>query len=482
VGSGSARTTFVVSFVIAFVAMTLWAFANPMFASPDEPYHMVRSSSLVRLESGATVMTRIPATQAWPCFSWVPLTRYTADCQELVFPAVEQPHTNRAGNYPPLAHVIYGAPTLVFDGLPLLHIMRLVGAFVCALAIAVAVTVLTERWTRFVAASVVMVAVVPQVVFLGSSVNPSGLAITFSLALGAAVIVASRSVETVSRLVRWTILVTVIALPMLRRDSAIWAGVLLFVLAVAIGPTVTVRMLRQSFFRFALGAFVISSLAAQLFIRATERFVSGPNVPVEYREGVLMGPDEAWTYLRGTFGEFGWLDTPLPPIAMTFGFVVLGMVILAGLVVSRSWWRWGILAGVAAPFALAALHTHERFPYFQGRYMIPALVIVPVLAGLGIERFSSDRRLVTNLLAVAATAMVGVQVFAFAHNLRRYSVGPDGPLLPGPEAVWQPPGMPVRAYDLLFAALGMATLAVLYWCWSVDRAELEARSDAPVPV
>lgn len=117
------RSTFFVSFAVAFAALTLWAFSNPMFGAPDEPFHMVRSTSIVRLESGSTMMTTLPAIPAWPCFSWVPIKQWTADCQNLKFPTAPVAQTNRAGNYPPLAHVIYGLPTLFMDGMPMLYAM-----------------------------------------------------------------------------------------------------------------------------------------------------------------------------------------------------------------------------------------------------------------------------------------------------------------------------------------------------------------------
>jgi len=479
VGTKSERSTFVAAFSIAFCALALWALANPIFGAPDESWHMLRSSSVVRLESGSTVMSKIPAPKAWPCFSWSPIRTWTADCQNLIIPVEDRPNVNRAGNYPPLAHVIYGLPTFFFDGVTELYAMRFVGVLLCAVAIALAVTILTRRWSRFVSAAVVMLAVVPQVLFYGSSVNPSALSISLSLALGAAVLVAAHSNGRDSRLVRWTIAVAVVAVPMFRRDSAIWMGVLLAVLAIAIGPPAVLRLLRERFYRYVLGAFVLSAVGAQLIVRATTSLQSSQDVAVYYREGVIMGPDEVWIYLRGTFAEFGWGDTPIPPVFMTLGFIVVGGVLLTGLVVARSWWRWGIVAGIALPAILAGVHTYQRYPYFSGRYPLPVLVVVPLLAGLAIERFATDRRLVRNLLGWLAALMVGVQFISFAHNLRRYSVTPFGPLFPDSSAKWNPPGLSVVGYDVLFAALAMVVLLALWWLWMVDRASVDAEPGEP---
>ena len=160
----------------------------------------------------------------------------------------------------------------------------------------------------------------------------------------------------------------------------------------------------------------------------------------------------------------GWLDTQIPMVAMVLGFVVIGTTLFVGLGLTSGWPRYAVLSGIAVSIALAAASTYQRWPYVQGRYLLPVLVVVVVIAGLQIDRRSIDRRLVANLLGSLAIAMVVVQVSAFVHDLRRYSVGPNGPMFPGSEAVWQPPLLSVRGFDLLFAAVGAVAVVALLLC------------------
>jgi len=90
-----------------------------------------------------------------------------------------------------------------------------------------------------------------------------------------------------------------------------------------------------------------------------------------------------------------------------------------------------------------------------GTYLLPVLVMIPLVAGVALERGGLRPRLDTLLLGAGAAVL---QLVAFWYEGRRYAVGRHGPLLFPPVARWAPPGgwWPW----LILAAVGAALLAL----------------------
>jgi hypothetical protein len=124
-----------------------------------------------------------------------------------------------------------------------------------------------------------------------------------------------------------------------------------------------------------------------------------------------------------------------------------------------------VLAGtvlVAAVLPLALWLEIERWTGFglQARYLLPAFVLVPLLAGELLTRHADGlpRRGRLALFAGLPVVLGAVQALAWWWNARRMAVGTDeGLLFPG-SAEWSPPGgwWPW----IVLALLGSAALAI----------------------
>lgn len=119
------------------------------------------------------------------------------------------------------------------------------------------------------------------------------------------------------------------------------------------------------------------------------------------------------------------------------------------------------VATAVLPIVAEATTARQSGFIWQGRYLLPIAVGVPLLAGFAPARHPGDgadaRR-----LAGAVSSVVGVgSLAAFHAALRRHMVGVDGPLNPLTPlpASWQPP-VPATLLVLGFVLL---TMAVCGW-------------------
>ena len=435
--------------------------ANPMFGSPDEGRHVARSEAAMHWNWGVDVTTQIPVN-AGICFNHKP--EVTADCMDLTFENAAVAAEQIPASYPPLAHLVYGIPALFLSGVRELYAMRLFGAAFAATCISVSTQLLLTRWRRTVVIPIVVLALTPQALFLGSSVNPGGIANSLSLLVVSSL---AANVPRADRLIpRWVGISLVVAMglfPMVRRDSVIWGVLIIGLFAVMIGPSSIRGFLRSRFLQVGLAAFVISSaLARVLFTRGFDTNLATSSSD-EYVSGSFTSIKQLWDYFRGAIGVFGALDTPLPLELITLGFVVIAAVLLISMAGSRSWNRLGLAGGTLVLFIAPVAFGYQRYPYFQGRYLLPFEIALVVLAGLTIAASIKDERFVRSVLRLLASLMIVLQFFAFAHNLRRYSVGPQGSWFPGSEAAWQPPWLSVQVFDALFAVACVIVVVAIFW-------------------
>jgi FtsH-binding integral membrane protein len=111
--------------------------------------------------------------------------------------------------------------------------------------------------------------------------------------------------------------------------------------------------------------------------------------------------------------------------------------------------------------------------HWQGRYALAFAVGVPLLATMSLERDGPGARLSASLLPVGLAIALGVaSVFAFAQNLRRYTVGYDGHVWYFLDPQWSPPG------GALLITVGFTVAMGLTIAWLLTGTTQDA---APVP-
>lgn len=209
---------------------SVWALANPLFASPDEPAHMVRAQGAIRGDFQNPYRTDGLPVDAIRCLAHRP--EATADCLDLTWGAAAVEQRSTADTYPPLFHLVAGVPSRLVSGLAGAYVMRLWLALVCSALLAWAAVLLWTRRPGRWSLAALGLAMTPMVVFTMATVNPSGLAAAFAaLVWSAGINVTRPEAGTLIGASKITLLVALILYRLLRRDALTWEIALLLILA-----------------------------------------------------------------------------------------------------------------------------------------------------------------------------------------------------------------------------------------------------------
>jgi hypothetical protein len=159
-------------------------------------------------------------------------------------------------------------------------------------------------------------------------------------------------------------------------------------------------------------------------------------------------------------GRFGWLDTQAPAPTWFLWTAALAFVFFLALVWvdrRRALALLGLLGAVIlVPLLIESTPYQSAGTFWQGRYTLPLAVGVPIVAAFALESTEAGRRLVNKRFAWTVGFVLGAAHFlAYAQNLRRYTVGYDGPIRFWSNPDWMPPLPP-----LLLTAAYTGVLAV----------------------
>ncbi|HUX69778.1 MAG TPA: DUF2142 domain-containing protein, partial [Cellulomonadaceae bacterium] len=485
---------FWVAWAVLMLLTSAWSLANPLMASPDEPAHTVKAAAVVRGEllgpdvQGGT-QVRVPyfynRVTAYPvCYMFRP------DVTGVCDPAVTQPLDETvlaitpAGRYNPLYYAIVGLPTLLPPGDGVLYAMRLLSAALCTFFLALGMRAIAQTprpaWAVLGAAS----AVTPMVVFLSSTVNPAALEIATAFALWAQLSTLLRHPDPgriVSRMA-W-IAVTTTFLVNSRGLSLLYCAIIVTVVLLLSPWRSFLDVVRTRGTWPSFGVIVAACAAAALWVFGTNSLGSGgalafPGLTFLGAAKTTIFDSEA--YLTNMVGQFGWMDTNLSPVALMAFAMGAGVVVLLAVAVGT--WRDRIVLAVVAglTFGLPVIIQASQARYlgiiWQGRYILPIAIGLPLLAGYVLVRRLGS---IPHAGAVALTTVVAgvvalVQVAAFAENLHRYVNGRAGGWLSLSPHAWLPP-LPLVVVVGLGAVGAGAYAWMLVW---VARADPEVTTGA----
>lgn len=433
--------------VLAMLTLSVWAFASPVGASPDDDYHLASvwctRGGTEACEIGVDSLTRHVDTAFRHAVCFARSQTVSAQCQERWGLELDGPHylTNRGnfiGDYPAPYYStmrVFADDDLVKSALT----MRLVNAAIfVGLATALACLLGTSR--RQTLTWGWLITLVPLGVFLVPSNNPSGWTVT---GVGTAYLAALGWMEAAGRR-RWA-LGAIYILGVLIASGSRADGATYVIGASAVAALLTIEKSRAWLARAALLAVGVA-LAYSLYLTANTSGaaaqsssgggVSSGSGVVESAEptagaalaiyNVLQIPD-LWVGVWGTWG-LGWLDTPLPAVvrwSMVACFVVVGFAGVAHL----NWRKLASIGGVltvlvALPVFLLTRAGNVVGDVVQPRYFLPLIVLFAMLLVTGTPGARAVR-LTRTQTAVVLLCLAGANALALQINIRRYVTGTD---------------------------------------------------------
>jgi hypothetical protein len=474
--------------IAAFVAGMAWAISSPIGSSPDEDYHLASIWCPPPVEtSGCQVLPGVHGNEitvgyrviaAPACFAFH--ADESAACIWKI-PADKLGQDDRfdRGDYPGgFYHVMH----VFAQGDPYSTIYR-IRAFNLAIAILLGALIVlaAARPTRRILAYAVVSTFVPMGMFLVPSANPSSWAIvgvavagfglhSYWMAETRGLVIANAAIAAVG-----------VALAVSSRgDSALYA----ILTAVAL-TALHFRSVRRHPVRLVLP--LLGMLVGFFVYRSSGQATSamagsglGPANSLHGWDLFLYNLMNSPVLLFGNQGLYnlGWLDTPLPSIVWVPMILVCGFLIMAG--VSRpSWMKMlvlvgGILAVVAIPLFVLQVSQLKVGAGVQSRYMLPLLPVVALVLLTG--RLPDQAVRLSRPAAWVTWALVSLaNCVSLLTNIRRYTTGLDGSILPSGTPEWWSTSLSGPPKTWVIGSLAFAVAA-----WMVVR--LSSGSDLPTPV
>jgi hypothetical protein len=444
-------------FLLTALLGALWALATPIWGVPDEPAHVVRAASVVRGEIVGSPevewqdkrvdVARVPEPLARvdpPCFAFTssPSCDRGPYGRGDVLKAVENPFAT----YNPVYYALVGIPTVIDPHRNTVYAMRMLTAAMVAALLTLAFVAVLDLGAPGWALVGLGVATTPMTLFLAGSVNPSAIEVSSGLAL-------------------WATLLVWFASPDARRErrramSAVVAGIVLvstralapfFLLLIVPGALLASgRRLREIAGRpaaAAAAAVAVATVAALGWTAAAGTLsTTGVHAP-QYENVRRFGYDVALSlddYERQMIGVFGWLDTPAQAHVYVVWFMLLGLLVLAGMAIGSTRQRATVLLLVSAsaivPFVVQWPVAPELGLIWQGRYLLPLMVGLPLVAGVALALHGGWNDVMGGRWALwTPLTVIGVlQAASFWWALHRNVIGLSKPWI-GFTPTWQPP-------------------------------------------
>lgn len=459
-------------FVAVLLAQAAWTLAVPPFRGSDEFDHAFRAASVASGEwlptesaaEGRGWLVSVPRGLATAARGQCEALRYTGEdnCRPQPAPegAADVRIASAAGTYNPAYYTLIGWAAKPFDGTDALYVMRACSALLCALMIAASSAALWATRARWAGLSL-LAAMSPVVIYSTIVVAPNGLEIAAGLGVWSAILALDRLGDAGSR--GWVVALGVTCAAVLlnlRMLGPVW---LALIVATALTFTGWRSALRAVARQRALSLAAASTLAVSAAIGVGWTIGSGL---------LVQGADD--TDLVGTGGPrlevlshlpvwtlqmvaaFPFRDQPAPAVVYPLVLLVLAALLAAAVRHAPARRRFALCAGVvaalASPVVLTLLTMGSQGVIWQGRYALPFVVGLPVMAGLVLDEARwrpSDRRFLVLLCFVMLLLAHCVSVVSvLARELgREVSVGDAGWF----HTTWLPaPALLMLGYGLLF--------------------------------
>jgi hypothetical protein len=472
------------SFALFATLGLAWVIATPIFAAPDEPAHVIRAASVGRGEllgkkppperlippiGDAAVEVTAPATYNGvniTCFIWQ--KDVSADCMNFGGGSTRDIKVDTwVGHHNPAYYVPVGfLSRIVKPGSGQVFLMRAIGMLIVAALLASCLETLKRVALPIWASTGFAVAISPMVIFLASTVSPSGVEIGGAVGVWVhGAVLAKEAPDTIDGKLIDRLGIAMSILLLSRALSPLWVGVIglvLLILTTRAGLLALAKSRRVWIWGGVLAACSAIQVAWFIYGEPLTHFVGDP-VEASTPSLIRTSVGKTGEMLRQMVGVFGWLDTRAPGLTFFIWVIALGGIAVLAIALASKRFVWALLAATSAtvvlPVIVESAGAHEAGFIWQGRYTLPLAVGVPLIAGIGVGTSERARDVSRRLGWVIAGALAVAHALAFAQALRRYAVGADGPLWFFPDARWEPP---VPSF-VLIVGYGLAITLAMWW-------------------
>jgi hypothetical protein len=500
----SERRRWWAAFGLLAAALLAWVLATPIFAAPDEPFHVIRAASAGRGEllgeptpkertekefGNAAVDVTAPGVYSnagsVACFAFRP--NRTADCYELEGIDRDITVMTYVGHHPPAYYVTVGVVSRIIGaGEAQVYLMRAIGALAIAALLASSFLSLGRLLAPVWAGIGLAVAVSPMVLFLAATVSASGIetAAAIGVWIGGAVLLTQREAIDTRVVDRLGIAAAVLVLS--RALSPVWLAVIagtLLLLGTREQFAAVLRGRRVRIWGAVLAVAVLVQAWWFTYADPLGHFVGTP-VHAGWSELLRTSFGKTPQKLEEMIGVFGWLDTRSPTLTFVIWGLALGALAGLMLVFAESKYARALAVSLAAvlvlPVIIESFGAEQAGFIWQGRYSLPLATGVPLLAGIGLASSETMRTAGRRFPWVVVVGLVVAQVLAFWQALRRYSVGAKDSLWFFGDTRWDPP-VPALLLVLAYAVV----IALLTWLFVLGSSRVRApvaTERAPDPV
>ncbi|MDQ4054721.1 MAG: DUF2142 domain-containing protein [Actinomycetota bacterium] len=420
-------------FVGPLAVQLAWIGSFQAFRGLDEHDHVYRADSVAAghwVSSGETtdqsrgelisvrrsiIEAAGPVCDAWPYTEHYNCHAYAADGPDRALVA------SAAARYNPVFYWVIGTAARPFEGTSAVYAMRVAGAVICALLAALAFAALQQLTASTWRVAALLVVLTPMMTYSTAVAAPNGVEQAAALLTWASLLAIARRPVSSPRLPTWLTLLAatgLLVLSTVRLLGPFWA--LLIVAAVtALTPRSRLRSLLREHRRSLTtigGAWLAAAMAGVIWSVA-----NGTNDPSSERESLNgtawdLLPRQLVLWALQSIGAFPARDQRAPVIVYALFVVASAVVLWLGIRGATRRTRRVMLAILVAVVVVSSTITVVTYPEvglaWQGRYVWPLSMGVPLLAGLSITRTSGRTLwlLLVSTLVAAATAISQVRV------------------------------------------------------------------------
>ena len=463
VGPGRVGRAWPLAFLLFFLLSASWVFASPYDGAPDEVRHLVRAAGVVEGQIFAKPATKpglgnigayqtvpkglvqgdAPATSNGYCYHWAPAR--SAACAPVPGGGGKTPTTviTGAGRYNPVYYAAVGEPLVRWPNWTGILLARLVSAALCAAFLASAwLSCLEWRRSRLLIAGL-LVAATPAFFELTGAVNPNSLEIAAGISLAAAAIPLLLDGDS-PHARRWLRRAALAAIG-IGQFRAIGPELIAGLMVVLLLPPsrAQVRQLwRRRSARWWSAGVVASCALGELWTITSKVTDIGNIAHGKYTIGLILRSELQPTgrllrVVEEMIDGFSYYDTKPPHLILVIWGAAIGLLLAAAFAWGTWVERWRLAALITGTLAIPVLFevsNANTFGFsFQGRYILPLAVGVPMLAAFITGR---SGRLTTiwqaRIIRAMIVVLLPVQLLSLGYVMDRWQsgVGPGHSLNP----------------------------------------------------